>query len=127
MDLSQLTTITPLEAKAIMKALPYMSKEEKVELFADIEEREKRTRLAAASTNILGFATSVYPGFKIGPHHKRLAKIFEDVIAGTKKRVIINIAPRHGKSEFSSYLFPAYFLGKFPDKKIIMEIGRAHV
>jgi predicted phage terminase large subunit-like protein len=42
------------------------------------------------------------------------------VISGKKKRVIINIAPRHGKSEFSSYLFPAYFLGKYPDKKIIM-------
>jgi len=34
--------------------------------------------------------------------------------------VIINIAPRMGKSEFSSYLFPAWFLGKYPDKKIIM-------
>ena len=69
---------------------------------------------------MLGFATHVYPGFKIGPHHRKLSKIFEDVIAGKKKRVIINIAPRHGKSEFSSYLFPAYFLGKYPDKKIIM-------
>ena len=37
-----------------------------------------------------------------------------------KKRVIINIAPRMGKSEFSSYLFPAFFLGKYPNKKIIM-------
>ena len=91
-----------------------------MELFADLEEKEKRARLLASQNNILGFATSVYPGFKIGPHHRRLAKIFEDVISGTKKRVIINIAPRHGKSEFSSYLFPAYFLGKFPEKKIIM-------
>jgi predicted phage terminase large subunit-like protein len=56
----------------------------------------------------------------VGPQHKKLAKIFEDVIAGNKKRVIINIAPRMGKSEFSSYLFPAYFLGKYPHKKIIM-------
>ena len=91
-----------------------------MELFADLEEKEKRARLLASQNNILGFATSVYPGFKIGPHHRKLAKIFEDVIAGKKKRVIINIAPRHGKSEFSSYLFPAYFLGKFPEKKIIM-------
>lgn len=91
-----------------------------MELFADLEEKEKRARLLASQNNILGFATSVYPGFKIGPHHRKLAKIFEDVISGTKKRVIINIAPRHGKSEFSSYLFPAYFLGKFPEKKIIM-------
>ena len=69
---------------------------------------------------MLGFAMHVYPGFKIGPHHRKLAKIFQDVIEGKKKRVIINIAPRMGKSEFSSYLFPAYFLGKFPNKKIIM-------
>jgi len=120
MDLSNLTSLTPLEAKLIQKNLPYMSKAEKLELFDDLDLRERRARLAAASNNILGFATAVYPGFKIGPHHRRLAKIFEDVIAGEKKRVIINIAPRHGKSEFSSYLFPAYFLGKFPEKKIIM-------
>ena len=120
MDLSQITTLTPLEAKLIKQSLPHMTVAEKIELFADLEEKEKRARLLASQNNILGFATSVYPGFKIGPHHRRLAKIFEDVIAGNKKRVIINIAPRHGKSEFSSYLFPAYFLGKFPDKKIIM-------
>ena len=120
MDLSNITSLTPLEAKLIQQSLPHMTKAEKIELFADLEEREKRARLTAASNNILGFATSVYPGFKIGPHHRRLAKIFEDVIAGKKSRVIINIAPRHGKSEFSSYLFPAYFLGKFPEKKIIM-------
>jgi len=69
---------------------------------------------------MLGFANYAYPGFKTGPHHRKLAKIFTDVIEGKKKRVIINIAPRMGKSEFSSYLFPAYFLGQFPEKKIIM-------
>ena len=42
------------------------------------------------------------------------------MIEGRKKRVIINIAPRMGKSEFSSYLFPAFFLGEYPEKKIIM-------
>jgi predicted phage terminase large subunit-like protein len=73
-----------------------------------------------ARSDMLEFAKAVYPGFKIGPHHRKLAKIFTEVIAGTKKRVIINIAPRMGKSEFSSYLFPAFFLGNFPEKKIIM-------
>ena len=102
------------------KALPHMTVEEKMQLFEDLELREKRASLKAASTNMLGFAKAVYPGFKIGPHHKKLAKIFTDVVEGRKKRVIINIAPRMGKSEFSSYLFPAYFLGKYPEKKIIM-------
>jgi len=115
-----LTSLTKLELEALQKALPHMSAVEKAELLQDLEEREKRARLAAAQDNMLGFATSVYPGFKIGPHHKKLAKIFTDVIEGKKKRVIINIAPRMGKSEFSSYLFPAYFLGKYPQKKIIM-------
>lgn len=115
-----LTSLTKLELEALQKALPLMSAQEKAELLADLEEREKRTRLAAAQDNMLGFASAVYPGFKIGPHHKKLAKIFTDVIEGRKKRVIINIAPRMGKSEFSSYLFPAYFLGKYPEKKIIM-------
>jgi hypothetical protein len=56
----------------------------------------------------------------VGAHHARLAKIFEDIAAGKKKRVIVNIAPRHGKSELISYLAPAWFLGKFPHKKVIM-------
>jgi len=114
------TTLSKIELEAMEKALPYMSVQEKMELFDDLELREKRASLKAASTNMLGFAKAVYPGFKVGPHHKKLAKIFTDVVEGRKKRVIINIAPRMGKSEFSSYLFPAYFLGKYPEKKIIM-------
>jgi predicted phage terminase large subunit-like protein len=120
MQLDQLTTLSGVELQALLKALPYMSKQEKLELFADLDMRESRASLQAAKHNMLGFATAVYPGFKVGPHHKKLARIFTDVIEGRKKRVIINIAPRMGKSEFSSYLFPAYFLGKYPNKKIIM-------
>jgi predicted phage terminase large subunit-like protein len=120
MQLDTLTTLSKVEMQALMIALPSMSLKDKMELFEDLELRESRASLQAAKHNMLGFATSVYPGFKIGPHHKKLAKIFTDVIEGRKKRVIINIAPRMGKSEFSSYLFPAYFLGKYPNKKIIM-------
>jgi len=120
MDLNKFTTISKVELEAIQKALPHMTLHDKIELLDDLEVRERRASLTAAKTNMLGFAQAVYPGFKIGPHHRKLAKIFTDVVEGRKKRVIINIAPRMGKSEFSSYLFPAYFLGKYPNKKIIM-------
>jgi hypothetical protein len=120
MNIEQFTSISKVEIEAIKKALPHMALHEKIELLDDLDVRERRASLTAAKTNMLGFATSVYPGFKIGPHHRKLAKIFTDVVEGKKKRVIINIAPRMGKSEFSSYLFPAYFLGKYPNKKIIM-------
>jgi len=112
--------LTKQEIDALQRVLPTLSPEEKAELLADLEERTTRAAKNAAKTSLLGFATQIYPGFKIGPHHRKLSKIFTDVIEGKKKRVIINIAPRMGKSEFSSYLFPAYFMGHYPEKKIIM-------
>ncbi len=113
-------TLSPTEIAAIQQALPTLSIKEKMELFDMLEEREKRYGVAAARQDMISFAKRVYPGFKVGPHHRKLAKIFTDVIEGRKNRVIINIAPRMGKSEFSSYLFPAFFLGNYPNKKIIM-------
>jgi predicted phage terminase large subunit-like protein len=108
------------EVEALRKALPLMPAEEKLEVLTLLDEHERRKNIKSARKSLLSFAHHVYPGFKEGAHHRKLAKIFEDVVAGHKKRVIINIAPRMGKSEFSSYLFPAWFLGNFPDKKIIM-------
>lgn len=114
------SVLSPEELRALQQVLPLLSAKEKAELLQDLEERTARASKQIGKDSMLGFAVHVYPGFKIGPHHRKLAKIFEDVLSGKKKRVIINIAPRHGKSEFSSYLFPAYFLGKYPEKKIIM-------
>jgi predicted phage terminase large subunit-like protein len=65
------------------------------------------------------FVEKVWPTFILGAHHKRMAEAFERVANGTCKRLIINMPPRHTKSEFASYLLPAWFLGKFPHKKVI--------
>ena len=48
-----------------------------------------------------------------------IAEAFERVIKGDLKRLIINMPPRHTKSEFASYLLPAWFLGQSPEKKVI--------
>ena len=85
-----------------------------------IEQYDTFLTQAAAQMSFLEFIRHVYPGYKVGPHHLKLIQIFEDIAAGKKKRVVVNIAPRHGKSELISYLAPAWFLGKFPAKKIIM-------
>ena len=112
--------LTPEQARILFQNLSRMTAEEKVEALELLTKAEEHNRKNLARTDMIEFAKSVYPGFKVGPHHRKLAKIFKDVIDGKKKRVIINIAPRMGKSEFSSYLFPAFFLGNFPNKKIIM-------
>jgi len=69
--------------------------------------------------NFMDFAHKVWPGFIDGAHHAKMARAFERVANGEIKRLIINMPPRHTKSEFASYLLPAWFLGKFPKKKVI--------
>jgi hypothetical protein len=110
--------LSPQEAMAAQRAMAHMTKFEKLAFLENLEQKENRAQLKKAKNDPIEFAKRIYPGFKVGPHHRKLAKIFQDVVDGHKKRVIINIAPRMGKSEFSSYLFPAYFLGNYPDKKI---------
>ena len=70
-------------------------------------------------TSFMAFVKAMWPSFIHGRHHAVMAKKFEDIANGKLKRLIINMPPRHTKSEFGSYLLPAWFLGKFPNKKII--------
>lgn len=73
----------------------------------------------AARGDFLAFMRYVWPQAIIGEHHKRIAEIFNRVANGTCKRVIINLAPRHTKSEMASYLLPAFIMGQKPSTKII--------
>ena len=72
-----------------------------------------------AQNSFMSFVKAMWPGFIAGRHHAVMAKKFEEIAAGKLKRLIICMPPRHTKSEFASYLLPAWFLGKFPQKKII--------
>ena len=112
--------LSPQRIKFLKDNLHLLSKEEKVEVLDEITRYEVEKLKQVGQNDFLSFVDHVYPGYKVGPHHKRLAKIFEDIASGKKKRVIVNIAPRHGKSELISYLAPAWFLGKYPHKKVIM-------
>ena len=112
--------LSPQRIKFLKDNLHLLSREEKVEVLDEISRYESEKIKQIGQNDFLSFVDHVYSGYKVGPHHKRLARIFEDIASGKKKRVIVNIAPRHGKSELISYLAPAWFLGKYPQKKIIM-------
>tara|TARA_R110002126_G_scaffold25167_4_gene86402 strand:+ start:4672 stop:6162 length:1491 start_codon:yes stop_codon:yes gene_type:complete len=88
-------------------------------LLAMVEEYKKSVNREKAQVDFMKFVTEMWPGFVNGRHHKVMAKKFEEIAEGKIKRLIINMPPRHTKSEFASYLLPAWFLGKYPDKKII--------
>jgi predicted phage terminase large subunit-like protein len=56
-----------------------------------------------------------------------MAQKFQEIAEGKCKRLIVNMPPRHTKSEFASYLLPAWYLGKFPGKKIIQTSNTAEL
>ncbi len=72
-----------------------------------------------AKRNFIDFAKYVWPEAILGNHHQKMASAFDRIANGTLKRLIVNMAPRHTKSEFSSYLLPAFIMGRGPRTKII--------
>jgi len=49
-----------------------------------------------------------------------LANMLMAIESGDKDRICVNIPPRHGKSQLVSIFFPAWFLGRNPNKKVMM-------
>ena len=109
---SKLNSLTPEEKKDL---LPLVN-----ELLASKQREE-------CQDSFMKFIKNQWSAFIEGPHHKIMAEAFEKVARGELKRLIINMPPRHTKSEFASYLLPAWFLGKYPDKKIIQTAHTAEL
>jgi hypothetical protein len=73
----------------------------------------------AAQKDFLKFVKTVWPEFIEGKHHKIYAEKLNRIASGELKRLIVNMPPRHTKSEFASHLFPAFFMGRHPTAKLI--------
>ena len=103
--MESIEVLTTDEAKLLAKKL----KIKKLEF--DVQEQ--------AQTQFLPFVRNVWPEFIEGSHHKIISKKFEKIANGKLKRLIVNMPPRHTKSEFASFLFPAWFVGRNPKAKIM--------
>ena len=105
-----------MNLKEIIEKMPVTEQEafyEAAEIYINSMKREN------AQKDFMTFVHEMWPGFINGAHHKVMAKKFEDIANGKARRLIINMPPRHTKSEFGSYMLPAWFLGRDPSKKII--------
>lgn len=94
---------------------------------AKIQKLLEFDRIERCRESFLFFVQQMWPVFISGKHHAIMADAFERVARGDLKRLIINMPPRHTKSEFASYLLPSWFLGKFPEKKIIQTAHTAEL
>ena len=114
----------PQKIKNLINRLP---PEEKADLLKKLELLNEKKTQEKAEQSFLDFVQSMWPAFIEGEHHKIMADAFERVANGELKRLIINMPPRHTKSEFASYLLPAWFLGNYPEKKIIQTAHTAEL
>ena len=94
--------------------------DEALKEFLMLKEAEARLILREkAQNNFMPFVHHVYENFIEGRHHLEIAEKLEKVATGEITRLIVNMPPRHSKSELASYLMPAWFLGQNPKLKII--------
>ncbi len=76
-------------------------------------------RRRAARASLIPFTEHTYPQYVAAAHHTLIAEKLEAVERGEIDRLMINMPPRHGKSELASRRFPAWFLGRHPSKSVI--------
>jgi len=107
-----------------LDTLPFSQQEEILKIVKELEECEIRE---GCHEDFLVFVRKVWPAFIEGKHHRVMADAFNRIAEGELKRLIINMPPRHTKSEFASYLFPAWYLGKYPDRKVIQTAHTAEL
>lgn len=88
-------------------------------LLAQVAEYKDALDREKCQTSFMSYVKKMWPGFIHGRHHALMAKKFEEIAEGKLKRLIICLPPRHSKSEMGSYLFPSWFLGKYPGKKVM--------
>ena len=114
--LEKLQTLPAAQQQMLLKKFPKDEQQAIAEILDELNTRKLRER---ATDDFMVFVNEMWPNFIHGRHHEKMARAFERVARGECKRLIINMPPRHTKSEFASYLLPSWFFGKFPGKKVI--------
>ena len=97
------------------------------EVLALEEMQQKLIIREKAQKDFMVFVKYVYENFIEGTHHKKIATLFEKLSTTPGSRIIVNMPPRHTKSEFASYLLPAWLIGKNPKLKIIQTTHTAEL
>jgi predicted phage terminase large subunit-like protein len=85
-----------------------------------VDELSTRNYNQRAYDDLIAFCQHMQSDYKVGKHHRILADMLMDIEQGNKDRICVNIPPRHGKSQLVSIMFPAWYLGRNPGKKVMM-------
>jgi predicted phage terminase large subunit-like protein len=96
------------------------SADEQAEILQIADTLAARQLARRCQDDLIAFCKHMQADYKVGKHHRVLADLLMKIARGEKDRVCVNMPPRHGKSQLVSIYFPAWFLGKYPNKKVMM-------
>tara|TARA_R110000737_G_scaffold271833_1_gene278898 strand:+ start:337 stop:1881 length:1545 start_codon:yes stop_codon:yes gene_type:complete len=113
-------TFSEDEIQHMLDNLDSFNDEEVVEIHKLVDAIADKADIKAAYDDLIAFCQHMMPDFIVGKHHRILADMLMAIERGDKDRVCVNIPPRHGKSQLVSIFFPAWYLGRNPDKKVMM-------
>jgi predicted phage terminase large subunit-like protein len=108
------------DVEAILDNLDSFSDEEITEIDRMVGELHNRRVNKQAYNDLIEFCKRMQSDYIVGKHHRILANMLMGIERGEKDRICVNIPPRHGKSQLVSIFFPAWFLGRNPNKKVMM-------
>ena len=107
-----------------IKKLPLDEQKEYLKAFAKADQLKLKNRVTG---DFLEFIKYIWPEFIGGYHHKIISEKFNKIASGESKRLIVNMPPRHTKSEFASNYLPSWMIGKNPKLKIIQATHTAEL
>ena len=108
------------EIQQMLANLDNFDADEVQEIDKLVNELNTRKKNEQAYNDLIAFCQHMQKDYKVGRHHRLLANMLMDIEQGNKDRICVNIPPRHGKSQLVSIMFPAWFLGRNPNKKVMM-------
>ena len=109
-----------VEIQQMLDNLDQYTSDEILEIDRLVDELSTRKTNKAAYDDLIEFCKRMQPDYIVGKHHRMLGNMLMDIAEGKKDRICVNIPPRHGKSQLVSIFFPAWFLGRNPNKKVMM-------
>ena len=111
---------TEAELQVMLDNLDEYTPDEVVEIDKLVSELDNRKQNKLAYDDLIEFCKAMQSDYIVGKHHRILADMLMAIEQGNKDRICVNIPPRHGKSQLVSIFFPAWFLGRNPNKKVMM-------
>jgi len=112
--------VTKAEYEEMLTMLDESSEKSLLSLDKMVRKLEEEDTLQKTRDDLIEFCKKMQPDYKVGRHHRILADQLMALESGSKDRVCVNIPPRHGKSQLVSIFYPAWFLGRNPNKKVMM-------